>query len=154
MKTLCFMAITLLIAYCRLQLPPGNPDLLLVWLVALAFYTENKQGVFQAFWIGILHSFPGMNPWSPLICILAFKFLQHQRFHLGRDHFLPRFISIVCLVAVFDFLEWSQLRPPIEESLQLIGTHAALTAIVGLPLLSFGQKMENYLGFRQTRYDF
>lgn len=158
MKNIIFVAFTVLIAWCRFQLPPGSPDFLTVWLVALAFYSESKFGTFQAFWIGILHNFPNTNPFIPLIAILTFKALQHQRYHLGRDHFLPRFFTVAALTTIFDVLEWvalsSGIRPAINETLQLIGTHAAFTAIIGIPLLCFAQKMEVYLGFRQTRYDF
>jgi len=158
MRSLIFIMITIAIAYYRYTIPPGSPDFLVVWLVTLAFYTENKWGVFQAFWIGILHGFPDINPFSPLIAILAYKALQHQRFHIGRDHFLPRFLIIAALTTIYDAMEWLSLapylKPDIYSSLQLFGTHAAFTAIMGLPLLSFGQRMENILGFRQTRYDF
>lgn len=158
MKIVLFISLTIVFAYCRFLMPLGGPDLLSIWLITLAFYTENKYGLIQAFWIGCLHSFPSCDPWVPMICILAFIILQKQRFHLGRDCFLPRFLTIVSFTALLDFLEWYQLsvdmRPDIYSSFELIGIHAAITACFGIPILSFGQNLEHVLGFRQERYDF
>ena len=149
MKPALFVISTLGLALLRLRMGQGYPDFLAGWLVVLAFYGEGSRGPVLAAWIGLLHGYPSHSRMDGILALGLYLLLHSQRFHLGRDGWLPRALvtSLTCLVLGLPgapFLEaaWWQTHA------RLLSTFGLMTGILSLPLFPCGRRWGDTLGLR------
>lgn len=149
MKPVVFVVVTLFLAALRLRIGQGSPDFLAVWLVVVAFYGEGSRGAAQAGWIGLLHGFPSHSRVEAVLALGVYLVLHAQRFHLGRDGWLPRTLvtAIVSLALCLPGL-WPLGLSVWDNHTRLLVTFALVTGLLSWPLFAIGRRWGHTLALR------
>lgn len=133
----------------RLRMGHGFPDFLAAWLVVISFYGEGTKGILQVAWIGLMHGFPSQPQIEAVLAVALFLVFRSQRFHLGRDGWLPRTIGVAlaCLVlclpelVVMDMAEW-------RSHAKLLATYGLVSGTLSWPLFAIGRRWGAPMGLR------
>ena len=149
MNTLLFIFVTLGLAVVRLRMGQGFPDFLVAWLVVLSYYGEGSRGAVQASWIGLLHGFPSHSRLEAVMALGMFLILRSQRFHMGRDGWIPRTLGVTLACLLFCLPELIRSDPSgWRQHARLLATYGFVTGILSWPLFALGRRWGKPLGLR------
>lgn len=149
MNTLLFFLVTLGLAVMRLRMGQDFPDFLVAWLVVLSYYGEGSRGAAQATWIGLLHGFPSHSRLEAVLALLIHLFLRSQRFHMGRDGWIPRTVGVTMACLLLCLPEMMRLDPIVwKHHARLLATYGLVSGILSWPLFAIGRRWGKPLGLR------